>query len=67
MFPKEMINYQDKLYWVYRKVKTHHIKESYIQDIKDLWSCDVVLRHRNMENEYLYFLRCIPDVELIVD
>lgn len=64
MFPKELVNYQNKLYWIYRKVKQHFIKEGHVQDVKELWNCDIVLKHRNSDDEYLLFLREIPEVEL---
>lgn len=67
MFPKELINYEDKLYWVYRKIKESHINSELVQDVKMFWDCDIVLRHRNQVDEYILFLREIPNLELVVD
>ena len=61
MFPKEFVNYQDKLYWIYRKVKQSQIKEGSVTDLKDFWLCDVVVKSRNQNDELLLFLREIED------
>jgi hypothetical protein len=37
MVPKELVNYQDKLYYIYRKLKPHQIKDGYANDINELW------------------------------
>ena len=62
---KELINYQNKLYWVYKKVKQTQIKEGFVNDVKEFWGCDIVLKHRNSEDEYLLFMREIPEAELV--
>jgi hypothetical protein len=67
MFPKDLINYQEKLYWVYKKIKQTHIKPEFVQDVKMFWDCDIVLRHRNQVDEYILFLREIPDLEIVND
>jgi len=61
---KELITYQDKLYWIYKKVRSSQIKEGYVTDVKEYWGCDIVLKHRNVEDEYLLFMREIPEAEL---
>ncbi len=33
---KELLTYKDKLFWVYRKVKHDHIKEGFVNDVKEL-------------------------------
>lgn len=65
MYPKEFVNYQNKLYWIYRKVKHDKIKEGFIQEIKDFWRCDIVLKHRFNEDDVLLFLREIPELEIL--
>ena len=45
MLSKELVKYQDKLYWVYRKVKASVIKEGYVNDLKEFWN----LFHQNMK------------------
>jgi hypothetical protein len=61
MIPKEFVNYQDKLYWVYRKVKQHQVKEGSVSDLRDFWRCDVVVKSRNQNDELLLFMREIQD------
>jgi hypothetical protein len=64
MIPKEFVNYQDKLYWVYRKVKQHQVKEGSVTDLKDFWRCDVVVKSRNQNDELLLFMREIEEATL---
>lgn len=65
MFNKELINYQDKLYWVYRKVKQSQIKQDYITDLRDFWMCDLVVKDRNSNDSNLIFLREISDALIV--
>ena len=44
---KELINYQDKLYWVYRRVNQTQVKSEFIPELKDFWMCDLVVRDRS--------------------
>jgi hypothetical protein len=67
MFPKELVNYQDKLYSVYKKLKPHQIIDSSINDMKDLWRCDVVVRSKQNNDDTLFFLRLIEDAEIVRD
>jgi hypothetical protein len=67
MLPKEYVTYQDKLYWIYRKVKQTQIKEGSITDLKNFWMCDVVVKSRNQNDELLLFLREIEEVKVIKD
>ena len=64
MFPKEFVNYQDKLYWVYRKIKQHQVKEGSVSDLKDFWRCDVVVKSKNQNDELLLFMREIEEATL---
>jgi hypothetical protein len=64
MFPKEFVNYQDKLYWVYKKVKKHQVKEGSVSDLKDFWRCDVVVKSKNQNDELLLFMREIEEATL---
>jgi hypothetical protein len=57
---KELINYQDRLFWVYRKIKASSIKEGRTNDVKEFWMCDLVVKSKNDDN--LLFLREIPEV-----
>jgi hypothetical protein len=62
---KELVNYHDKLYWVYRKVNQTRMKQEFISEIKEHWLCDLVVRDRNSENPNLLFLREISDAVIV--
>lgn len=66
MLNKQLVNYNNKLYWVYRKIKECHIKINKLNDIKELWLCDIVVRQKNGDSDDLIFLREISDVEYAV-
>ena len=61
----ELVNYNDKLYQVYRKINVNRIKEGFINNVKELWHCDLVLRNKNADQETLIFLVEIPDAVII--
>lgn len=63
----EMVTYQDKLYYVYRRVNKNFIKDGYVNDVKELWHCDIVLKKKNDEDEMLIFLVEIPDAVIVED
>lgn len=65
MINKELINYQDKLYWVYRRVKQSQVKQERITDLRDFWMCDLVVRDRNSDDSKLIFLREITDAVIV--
>lgn len=65
MIPKDLVKYQDKLYWTYRKVNQGQVIEERIQDLKEFWYCDIVLKQKTSQGEVLLFLREISDVEVI--
>jgi len=65
MLTKELVNYQDKLYWIYRKVKHHQIKEGSINDLKEFWICDMVIRNKNQTDDTLLFLREIEEAIIV--
>lgn len=67
MLNKELIHYNDKLYWVYRKVKQSQIKEDHINDVKDMWLCDLVLRSKNQDETQLIFVREIEEAVIVKD
>lgn len=62
---KELINYQDKLYWVYRRINQSQVKSEFISDLKDYWLCDLVVRDRNNQESKLIFLREISDAIVV--
>jgi hypothetical protein len=67
MLNKELLNYQDRLFWVYRRVKQSHVKTEKITDLKEYWRCDLVLRSRHENDENLIFLREIEDAKIVKD
>ena len=50
MLNKELLKYQDKLYYVFKKLRQSQVKEGYINDVKEWWNCDVVVKSRQ-QNE----------------
>jgi hypothetical protein len=62
---KELLFFKDKLYYVYRKVKQSHLMENDINDLRDFWYCDTVLRTKNQEETLLVFLREITDATIV--
>ena len=67
MLTKELVNYHDKLYWVYRKIKQSQVKDGSITDLKEFWVCDMVVKSKNNNDDILLFMREIPDVEIVVE
>ena len=67
MITKELVNYQDKLYYIYKKMKPHQIKDGYINDIREHFRCDVVVKNRINNDDTLLFLREIPEAEIVKD
>ena len=67
MLNKELVNYQDKLYWVYRKVKNSQVKEGSITDLKNFWMCDMVVRNIINNDDTLLFMREIEEAEIVID
>jgi len=65
MLQKELVSYQDKLFWIYRKVKKSQVKSEFISDLKEFWNCDIVVKNRNQNDEILLFLREIPDAVIV--
>lgn len=62
---KELINYQDKLYYVYRKFKITDVKKDKIHELMKLLDCNMVVKKNTQQNdEYLYYLREIPELEI---
>ncbi len=62
---KELVIYQDKLYWVYRKVKQTQVKSEFVSDLRDYWLCDLVVRDKNTDDSKLLFLREISDAVVV--
>ena len=67
MLNKELVNYQDKLYYIYKKMKPHQIKDGYINDIREHFRCDVVVKNRINNDDTLLFLIEIPELKIEKD
>jgi len=65
MLPREYVNYDNKLYWVYRKVNQSQVKEGSVSDLKNFWMCDMVIRNKNQTNETLLFMREIEEAIIV--
>jgi hypothetical protein len=65
MLNKELLKYQDKLYYVFKKLRQSQVKEGYINDVKEWWNCDVVVRSRQQNDDTLIFLREIEDATIV--
>jgi hypothetical protein len=62
---QEFITYNDKLYVIYRKLKNGRVKDEYLDNIKDIWNCDLVLKSKQQDLLHILFLREIKDAEVL--
>lgn len=62
---KELVIYRDKLYWVYRKIKQEQIKDGFVNNIKEFWMCDVVVKSKTNNDDILLFLREIEEATIV--
>lgn len=65
MFPRDLIIYQNRLFWLYKRLKTSQIKPEGITLIKEYWNCDIVVKNVNQNDDSYLFLREIPEAEII--
>ena len=65
MVPKEMVVYQNKLYYVYKKLRSSQIKEGYLNEVKEFWGCDVVVKNKIQQDENLLILREIEEATIV--
>lgn len=63
----EFLNFNDKLYRVYRRIPKNRITDGHVLDVRDLWHCDMVLKTKTQEEEMFLFLMEISDAEIIND
>jgi hypothetical protein len=64
MINHELIKYDNKLYFVYRKYHASHIKENKIHELMNLLECNIVLK-KTQDNVVLYYLKEITDLEIL--
>jgi hypothetical protein len=67
MLNKELVNYQNKLYFIFKKIKQDRIKDGHVNDLKEHWRCDIVVKSRINNDDTLLFLIEIPEVEIVRD
>ena len=65
MLNKELIKYQDKLYYIFKRLRQSQVKEGYINEIKELWRCDVVVKSRQQNDDTLLFLIEIEEATIV--
>lgn len=66
MLNKELVKYQDRLFWLYRKINADNVKSEHVQDVKDFWMCDIVLKQKTPQgSEVLLFLREISEAVIV--
>jgi len=69
MLCKELFNFQDKLYFIERRIKETRVKPEFIEDLKKYWGCDNVVKqiYQQTNDVYLLFLKEIPDAVVLDD
>jgi hypothetical protein len=67
MLCKELFNYQDKLYYINRKLKESQVNPDFVTELKEYWRCDMVLKQiqRQTNDVHFLFLVEIPDAEIL--
>jgi hypothetical protein len=67
MLCKELFNFQNKLFYIDRRMKESSVPQNMINELKSIWEIDMVVRQNSKqtnENYYL-FLKEIKDAEVI--
>ena len=67
MLCKELFNFQNKLFYIDRRMKESSVPQNMINELKSIWEIDMVVRQNSEqtnENYYL-FLKEIKDAEVI--
>jgi hypothetical protein len=67
MLNKELVNYQNKLYYIYKKLKQDRIKDGHVNDLREYWGCDIVVKSRINNDDTLLFLNEISEAEIVKD
>ena len=67
MFKKELFNFQDKLYYIERKIRETQVKPEFVNELKEYWKGDNVVKQIfKQTNEVFYlFLVEIEDAKII--
>lgn len=61
----DLLNYQEKLYYIYRKIDENQIKEGKINELRDFWFCDITLKNKIINDNKILFLREIPEATIL--
>ena len=67
MLNKELVNYQNKLYYINKKLKQDRIKDGHVNDLREYWGCDIVVKSRINNDDTLLFLNEISEAEIVKD
>lgn len=63
---KELVTYQNRLFWIYRKIRESAVKSERITELRDYWRCDIVLRQKSNDGTpLLFYMVEIPEAEVI--
>lgn len=65
MISREYLFYNDKLYWVYRRIRDKSYPEDFIIDIRKFYGCDNVLRTKNQDVSMLVFVNEVTDATIV--
>lgn len=67
MICKELFKYQDKLYLIERELSESKVNPEFINDLKEYWRCDMVLKRiqRQTNEVHFLFLVEIPEAEIL--
>lgn len=67
MLCKELFNFQNKLFYIDRRMKESSIPQNMVNELKSIWRIDTVVRQnsRQTNESYYLFLKEIKDAEII--
>jgi hypothetical protein len=67
MLCKELFNFQNKLFYIDRRVRESHISQDSINELKSIWKIDTVVRQnsKNTNEGFYLFLKEIKDAEIV--
>jgi hypothetical protein len=64
---KELFNHQGNLYYIHRKIKESSIPSDAINELKEHWGCNMVIKQtfKQTNETFLLFLVEIEDAKII--
>jgi hypothetical protein len=63
---KELINYNDKLFYLYRKIKETDIDPKFVGDLKEFWGCSMVIKQIQRQTNMSHYLFIIEIEDVII-